>query len=62
MDLNQLYHDHQIALMRACRAATSALRDDHVSHARDLGRRIHSTQTTLGAAAARWPLPAGCAA
>lgn len=52
MDLNQLYFDHQIALMRA---AEGPLRDGpkHLEAAAGVARQIACFQRRLGASAAR---------
>ena len=52
MDLNRLYFDHQLSLMRASRSATCDGRRRHVSRALRIAGRIGSAQRTLGAAAA----------
>jgi hypothetical protein len=68
MNINQLYHDHQILLMRACRAGPGAKRDVHQSGARAVAARIGLEQRRIGAAAAaQWerlsaPVAAICAA
>lgn len=66
MDLNLLYSDHQIALMRAGRATSLPAFRHHLDRARDIACRIGGYQETLGAMAGRsWaakcranPLPA----
>ena len=52
MDLNQLYFDHQILLIRAEGAETMHARRDHQAEAAQVAGRIGQRQTTLGAAAA----------
>ena len=52
MDLNQLYFDHQITLIRADGAATSAARRGHEAEAALIAGRIGQRQVRLGAAAA----------
>ena len=52
MDLNQLYFDHQIQLIRADGAGTAEGRRDHESAAARIADRIGQRQTRLGAAAA----------
>ena len=52
MDLNQLYFDHQIQLMQAQGAPTSAVRRGHESAAARIAERIGQRQVRLGAAAA----------
>lgn len=48
MDLNQLYFDHQLLLIRAERAASGGARDGYKVSASQIGRM----QRALGAAAA----------
>ena len=52
MDLNQLYFDHQIQLIRAHGAATVEGRRGHERAAAQLADRIGQRQVRLGAAAA----------
>jgi hypothetical protein len=52
MDLNKLYFDHQILLIRAQRAATPAVRHRHKAEAALIAGRIRQRQVTLGAAVA----------
>jgi len=52
VDLNQLYFDHQILLIRAARATSSDDRRDHAISASRIARIIGKTQRALGAAAA----------
>ena len=53
LDLNRLYFDHQLLLIRAQEAATPALRRDHESDAARIAGRIAHRQGLLGASAAR---------
>ena len=58
MDLNQLYHDHQLSLMRASRAFDSRVRLVQEKRAITIARTIEKQQRALGAAAAhRWEAP-----
>ena len=52
MDLNRLYFDHQLSLMRASGSVTCDGRRRHVSRALRIAGRIGSAQRSLGAAAA----------
>ena len=52
MDLNQLYFDHQIQLIRADGAATDDARRGHELAAARIADRIGQRQVRLGAAAA----------
>ena len=52
MDLNQLYFDHQVLLMRADGAATPEARGDHEIAAARIAGSIGQRQVRLGAAAA----------
>lgn len=52
MDLNQLYFDHQILLMKAQHAQPSGRRERFEASASGLACRISRIQRTLGAAAA----------
>jgi hypothetical protein len=52
LDLNRLYFDHQLSLIRAREAATADLRRDHESEAALIAGRIGDKQRRLGAAAA----------
>jgi len=59
LDLNRLYHDHQVLLIKARGAATPDLRRQHQSKAQGLAGRIGHEQGKLGAAAAcAWVLNA----
>jgi hypothetical protein len=51
VDLNQLYFDHQVQLIRAERAPTSAVRRNHEVEAAVIAGRIGQRQIKLGAAA-----------
>ena len=53
MDLNKLYFDHQIALMRAGSAGPGELRRDRQFDASLIAGRIGCMQRSLGAGAAR---------
>lgn len=52
MDLNQLYFDHQIQLIRADGAVTDEARAGHALAAAEIAGRIGQRQARLGAAAA----------
>ena len=52
MDLNQLYFDQQMSLIRAQESATPEQRREHESEAMRIDRRIRHLQGKLGAAAA----------
>jgi len=52
VDLNQLYFDQQISLIRAQESPTSELRHKHESEATRIDDRIRQLQHKLGAAAA----------
>ena len=52
MDLNQLYFDHQLLLMKAAGAASDRARHEHEAVASRVAGRIGRTQRALGAAAA----------
>ena len=52
MDLNQLYFDHQIAVMRADRAPSRQFRRDHRFDASLIAGRIGCMQRALRAGAA----------
>nr|WP_166176938.1 hypothetical protein [Altererythrobacter segetis] len=52
MDLNRLYFDHQMSLMRATRSATCDDRRHHASRASRIAGRIGIAQRALGASAA----------
>lgn len=52
MDLNRLYFDHQLTLMRVARSASCDVRRDHVLRASTIAGRIGSAQRALGARAA----------
>lgn len=63
MNLNQLYFDHQMSLIRADGANTPCLRQRHEHHAAQIAGRIGRLQSTLGAeAACSWHALAGAAA
>ncbi len=49
MDLNDLLHRHQVALMRAATAATPQARQSHDGTARCYENKIVSLRTMLGA-------------
>ena len=51
MDLNYLYHRHQVSLMRADAAAGSEARHAHRGLAREYAQLIERTQSDLGASA-----------
>jgi len=58
MDLNQLYFDHQIALMRGSAAVDAHIRAARRSEAADIARRIERHLRALGAKAAHgWEVP-----
>ena len=58
MDLNQLYYDHQLSLMRASAAFDSRVRQVQEKHARTIARTIEGQLRARGAAAAhRWEAP-----
>lgn len=60
MDLNQLYFDHQILLMKARRAPPRGRRRGFETEASDIAGRITRSQHSLGASAApQWQLLAG---
>lgn len=60
MDLNQLYFDHQVSLIKAQDSATPRQREDHETEAARIAGRISHRQTKLGAAAAcAWMARAG---
>jgi len=52
VDLNRLYFDHQVSLMRASRSPTCDARRHHAAHALRIAGRIGCAQRALGAAAA----------
>lgn len=55
MDLNQLYFDHQISLMRAHGARNFSIRDVHMDHAAVTARQIELFQRSRNAPAfSRW--------
>lgn len=57
MDLNRLYFDHQLLLMKARDAHSSVQRLELRIEASDVAGRISQSQRRLGAAAApRWQL------
>jgi hypothetical protein len=49
MDLNDLLHRHQVALMRAATAVTPQARQSHDGTARCYETKIETLRTTLGA-------------
>ncbi|MGN7159205.1 hypothetical protein [Sphingomonas sp. SAFR-052] len=49
MDLNDLLHRHQVALMRAATATTSQARQSHDGTARCYETKIETLRTMLGA-------------
>ena len=53
MDLNQLYSDHQVLLVKANRAVTLNCRAALLSAASQVAQRIGGVQRTLGAPAAQ---------
>lgn len=58
MDLNQLYFDHQLTLMRAARAFDSRVRQVQEKRAVTIARTIETLLRARGAAAAhRWEVP-----
>lgn len=58
MDLNQLYFDHQISLMRAAAAFDGRIRAAQESNALNIAARIEHHLRSLGARAARrWERP-----
>ena len=58
MDINQLYHDHQITLMRASRSRDSGVRAAHEDDAAKIARRIEDSLRLRQAPAARgWEAP-----
>ncbi len=52
MDLNALYHDHQLLLIRAARASGRHARVVHLTTAQGMARTIAGMQNALGASAA----------
>jgi hypothetical protein len=52
VDLNQLYSDHQVLLMRGARATSRGTRHEHEVGASLLAGQIGCMQRVLGAAAA----------
>jgi hypothetical protein len=52
MDLNRLYSDHQLLLMRADHALNDGAQRVHAAAASHLARQIGHVQRALGAAAA----------
>jgi hypothetical protein len=59
VDLNQLYFDHQVLLMKTQRASLSR-RHEFEIEASDIAQRISRSQLCLGAAAAaQWQSIAG---
>ncbi|UZW57160.1 hypothetical protein NUH86_20740 [Sphingobium sp. JS3065] len=57
MDLNQLYSEHQIALMRAADAVSDSARRRHVCAAGVIGGKIFDLLTSKNADAAAGWLP-----
>jgi hypothetical protein len=51
MDLNQLYHDHQLSLMQAAAALCGASRLRYRNHASDIARSITRLHRSSGATA-----------
>jgi hypothetical protein len=63
MDLNHLYHQHQLSTMRAAAAPSRLARTQHLAAAGSFASRIRSYQLSLGAeASSGWPaaLATGC--
>ncbi|MFM6932410.1 MAG: hypothetical protein ACKOUT_09230 [Novosphingobium sp.] len=63
MDLNQLYHQHQLSTMRADAAPSRLARTRHLAAAGTFANRIRTYQLALGAeASAGWPaaMASGC--
>jgi hypothetical protein len=59
VDLNRLYFDHQLALIKADEAATAGTRRRHQGEAARIAACIGDRQRRLGAAAAStWEQPA----
>lgn len=55
MDINQLYFDHQISLMRASASGSPQLRLAHHANATGIAQRIERIHRDAGAGAAtRW--------
>lgn len=52
MDLNQLYFDHQLLLMKASQATSAGVRQEHEIDASHVAGRIGCMQRAIGAAAA----------
>ena len=52
MDLNQLYFDQQVSLIKAQESVSAELRREHECRAGRIDLRIRDLQATLGAAAA----------
>lgn len=52
MDLNQLYFDHQLLLIKALRAPSGGAQHEHEVSASHIAGRIGCMQRALGAAAA----------
>lgn len=64
MDLNHLYHQHQLSTMRADAAPSRMVRTRHLAAAGSVANRIRNYQIALGAdASAGWPavIAIGCA-
>jgi len=57
MDLNDLLHSHQIALMRSAAAACISSRLAHLGLAKGYAKQIDSLQQTLGAIPGRLLIP-----
>ena len=52
MDLNFLYSQHQLSLIRAGKAGTDEYRDRHFAMAEEIGSQIRDYQLVKGATAA----------
>ena len=58
MDLNEFYHQHQIAVMRAAATSCRQLRERLLDRARGIALEIARHQQRAGAgAAAMWSVP-----
>lgn len=62
MDLNQLYHDHQVSLIRADQECVARQLSSYRDETERLGALIETRQTLLGAAAAGWSVTGGVGA
>lgn len=61
MDLNRLYSEHQLLLMRAAEAGSRPARTRHLAAAGDFARSIRNYQAAQGApAASDWHRAALC--